>query len=117
MNILRRAKERFDTLIVGVHNDAQVMSYKNRRPTIPYEYRLEMIKGCKYVDQVIENADPVVTDSYLDSLGADYVVAGRERIEHLARCYPVSESRLHLITRTEGISSSQIRGWCAQESQ
>ena len=34
VNMLRRIKENCDKLIVGVHNDEQVMSYKKRKPII-----------------------------------------------------------------------------------
>ena len=53
VNMLRRIKENCDKLIVGVHNDEQVMSYKKRKPIISYNDRLEIIRSCKYVDEVI----------------------------------------------------------------
>ena len=36
-------KENFDKLIVGVHNDEQVMTYK-QKPIISYKDRLDILK-------------------------------------------------------------------------
>ncbi|ESU32052.1 glycerol-3-phosphate cytidiltransferase [Bacillus sp. 17376] len=53
LNILKRAKEQCEFLIVGVSTDELVMEYKNRKPVIPYADRAEIIEGIKYVDMVV----------------------------------------------------------------
>ena len=53
LNILKRAKEQCDYLIVGVSTDDLVESYKHKRPVIPFEERIEIIKAIKYVDEVV----------------------------------------------------------------
>lgn len=53
LNILRRAKEQCDHLIVGVSTDALVEEYKHKKPIIPFEERMEIIKALKYVDEVV----------------------------------------------------------------
>jgi glycerol-3-phosphate cytidylyltransferase len=53
LNILRRAKAMCDHLIVGVSTDELVMRYKHKRPIIPYEERVEMLRACRYTDEVI----------------------------------------------------------------
>ena len=107
-NLFKRIKEKCDKLIVGVHNDEQVMTYK-RRPIISYNDRLEIIKSCKYVDCVYENAEVITTDETLIKLNADYVIAGRENEQFISKHYPVDFRSLHLIERTSNISTSKIR--------
>lgn len=53
LNLLRRAKERCDYLIVGVSTDKLVESYKHKRPIVPFEERIAIVEAIKYVDQVI----------------------------------------------------------------
>ena len=53
LNILRRARENCDYLIVGVSTDDLVMSYKKHAPVIPYEERLEIVRSIRYVDEVV----------------------------------------------------------------
>ena len=59
LNILKKAKEQCDYLIVGVSTDENVQSYKNKTPIIPYEERKMIVESIKYVDQVVpqENMD------------------------------------------------------------
>lgn len=53
LNILKKAKENCDYLIVGVSTDELVNSYKHKTPIIPFLERFEIIKACKYVDEVV----------------------------------------------------------------
>ncbi len=59
LNILRRAKENCDYLIVGISTDECVQSYKNKTPMIPFEDRLKIVEAIRYVDEVVpqENMD------------------------------------------------------------
>jgi glycerol-3-phosphate cytidylyltransferase len=53
LNILKRAKEQCDFLIVGVSTDELVNDYKNRRPVVPYQERKAIVEGIKYVNKVV----------------------------------------------------------------
>ena len=52
-----KAKENCDYLIVGVSTDELVQKYKNKRPIITFEQRIEIIKSIKYVDEVVVQKD------------------------------------------------------------
>jgi len=107
VNLFKRIKENCDKLIVGVHNDEQVMTYK-KKPIISYNDRLEIIKSCKYVDVIYENADLVTTDEILYKLNADCVFAGREKEEYIKKYYQVSKNKLILLDRTSHVCTSDI---------
>ena len=62
LNLLRRAKEQCDYLIVGVSTD-DLVEYKGKRSVIPFEERKEIVGAIKYVDEV-------VTQENMDKLGA-----------------------------------------------
>lgn len=53
LNILKRAKEQCDYLIVGVVSDEQVIKSKKTRPYIPFEERREIVQACRYVDEAV----------------------------------------------------------------
>ena len=53
LNILRRAKEQCEYLIVGVSTDEIVEEYKGKRPVVPFVERIEIVKAIKYVDEVV----------------------------------------------------------------
>jgi glycerol-3-phosphate cytidylyltransferase len=108
VNLFKRIKQKCSKLIVGVHNDEQVMTYKNK-PIINYYDRLEIVKSCRYVDEIYENADLITTDNVLIKLKADFVFAGNENPEYLKKYYQVSSDKLVLLDRTENISTSKIK--------
>lgn len=54
LNILRRAKEHCDYLIVGVVSDRQVRESKKVEPFVSFEERLDMVRSCRYVDEAHE---------------------------------------------------------------
>lgn len=59
LNILRKAKEQCEYLIVGVSTDELVKEYKNKVPVVPFEERCEIVQAIDCVDKVVaqENRD------------------------------------------------------------
>ncbi|MCL2792133.1 MAG: adenylyltransferase/cytidyltransferase family protein [Spirochaetaceae bacterium] len=49
LNLLQRAKEQCEYLIVGVTID-DLVAYKNKKAVIPFEERIKIISAIKYVD-------------------------------------------------------------------
>lgn len=52
LNLLKKAKDQCEYLIVGVTID-ELVSYKNKEAIIPFEERLEIVKQISYVDAVV----------------------------------------------------------------
>jgi glycerol-3-phosphate cytidylyltransferase len=52
LNLLKKAKENCDYLIVGVTTD-ELVSYKNKKAIIPHKERMEIVGSIKYVDRVV----------------------------------------------------------------
>ena len=81
LNILRKAKEKCDYLIVGVSTDEVVLSYKNKTPIIPYEQRAAIVKAIKYVDEVVPQTTmdkvPIALKRYHRSVLSGTIVALR----------------------------------------
>lgn len=57
LNILRRAKEQCDYLIVGVSTDELVQRDKHKTPVIPYAERVAIVSAIRYVDEVVMQPD------------------------------------------------------------
>lgn len=53
LNILKRAKDLCDYLIVGVSTDNVVKEYKHKTPIIPFEERVAIVEAIRYVDKVV----------------------------------------------------------------
>ncbi|WP_409252141.1 adenylyltransferase/cytidyltransferase family protein [Bacillus sp. SCS-153A] len=64
LNLLKRAKEQCDYLIVAVSTDELVMKYKNKTPIIPYEERKAIVESIKYVDEVVPQVNRDKIEAY-----------------------------------------------------
>lgn len=74
-NSLRQAKALGHVLIVGVHTDEEIAKHKGP-PVFTQEERYKMVKGIKWVDEVIEGAPYVTTLETLDKYNCDFCVHG-----------------------------------------
>ena len=109
MLLFQRAVAYGDELVVGVHSDADVATYK-RPPTLCKEERYETVSVCKYVSEVICNAPLYLTEEYLDKHRIDIVVCSSEYDRPDDKYYEVPRRMgiLKVLPRTNGISSSDI---------
>lgn len=109
LNLLKRAKEHCDYLIVGVHEDG---SWKGKDTFIPFEERVAIIKSIKYVDEVHksfrEDSDAWNT-FHFDKLfvGSDY--KGSERFKRYEEFFKNKGVEIVYFPYTTGTSSTQLR--------
>lgn len=52
LNILRRLSELGDRLVVGVSTD-EFNAIKGKKPVVPFEQRIEIVRSIRYVDEAI----------------------------------------------------------------
>ena len=115
LNLLRRAKEQCNYLIVGVVTDEGVIKHKKSQPAIPYEERMEIVRACRYVDEAVEiPLDQGDTDEAyrryrfdVQFSGSDYAddprwMAKREFLQRQG-------AELVFFPYTEGISTTQLK--------
>ena len=53
LNLIKRAKERCEYLIVGALTEELVIQFKKNPPYIPFEERKQILKANRYVDEVV----------------------------------------------------------------
>ncbi len=56
LNLLRRAKEQCDYLIVGITVD-ELVGYKGKQAVIPFEERRQIVQAIRFVDEVVAQED------------------------------------------------------------
>lgn len=109
LNLLKRAKEQCDYLIVGVHRSG---SWKGKETYIPFEERVEIVSSVRYVDKVVESfaEDSDAYDAFhYDKLfvGSDY--KGTERFKKYEEYFKEKGVQIVYFPYTQGTSSTQLR--------
>ena len=112
LNVIRRAKEQCDHLIVGVSTDELVEQEKQKKPVIPFEERVEIVKALRYVDEVVPQPDK---DKYAAweryhfhkmFVGDDW--KGTPQWEGYERQLAPVGVRIVYLPYTEGVSSTKL---------
>lgn len=109
LNLLRRAKQYCDYLIVGVHPDG---SHKGKKLFIPFEQRMAIIRGTKYADEVVECSQSDL-DAYDEIkydflfVGSDY--KGSDRFNHYEEVLNPLGVKIIYFPYTKDTNSTQIR--------
>lgn len=57
LNLLKNARSKCSRLIVGVTTDELIKKTKGKRPFIPLSERMDIVRSCKYVDDVVVQDD------------------------------------------------------------
>jgi len=55
LNILKRARENCEHLVVGVVTDRALFEMKNKHPIVPFEERIELVRAIGIVDEAIDD--------------------------------------------------------------
>lgn len=113
LNILKRAKEHCDYLIVGVSTDELVESYKHHLPVIPYEQRVAIVDAIKYVDEVVPQTTMDKTEflkiRHFDIMFHGDEWKGTELYNKYEEEFAKYGAQIEYLSHTEGISSSMLR--------
>ena len=113
LNILRRAKQQCDYLIVGVSTDDCVETYKHKTPIIPYEQRAAIVEAIKYVDEVVAQ-DSMDKTAFLKKRHFDVMFHGDEwkgtaLYNKYEEEFAKYGARIIYLSHTDGISSTLLR--------
>lgn len=113
LNIIRRAKEQCDFLIVGVTTDELCFKRKNKYPIICEHDRMTIVEAIRYVDRVIPQVDMdkirAVKDLGVDAVfvGSDW--KGTEAWNTYEKEFAKVGCAVVYLDHTDGISSTILR--------
>lgn len=104
LQILSRAREMGDELVVGVSSDAFNFNKKGRYPIIDEESRMKIVGALKCVDQVFLEQSMELKQEYIDNYNADLLVMGDDWSGH----FKMERCQTFYLPRKEHISTSEI---------
>ena len=112
LNILKRAKEQCDYLIVGVSTDEVVEEYKKKTPIIKFEERIAIVEAIKYVDEVVPQTTMDKMEAWkqlkFDVMfhGSDW--KGSEMYNHIIEKFNNVGVKVIFLPHTGGVSSTLL---------
>jgi glycerol-3-phosphate cytidylyltransferase len=112
LNILKRAKEQCEYLIVGVSTDELVINYKGKTPIIPFKERCEIIEAIKYVDKVVPQKTMNKMDAWND-LHFDVMFHGSDwknsdMYNKIIEDFKAVGAEVVFLPHTDGVSSTLL---------
>lgn len=112
LNILRRAKEQCEYLIVGVSTDELVQDYKKKTPAIPFADRIAIVEAIKYVDRVVPQTTMDKLQAW-NELAFDVVFHGDDwkgsaLYDHVESSLKSVGVDMIFLPHTAGVSSSEL---------
>ncbi len=119
LNIFKKSKALGTKLIVGVSTDELVASYKKAFPIVSYEDRVEILKSCKYVDEVVKQ-EKLIDIEQIKKLNVDIITIGddwkEKYLEGLEWAKKQPDMKVIYLPYTKKISSTSVKqkikaGW------
>jgi glycerol-3-phosphate cytidylyltransferase len=107
LNILRRAKDLGDRLVVGVSSDELNYRKKRIRPTYPLDHRMAIVESVRFVDEVFVEHAMEEKREYLLEHRADVLVMGDDWEGRFDEFSDIC--RVVYLPRTVGISSTDVK--------
>ena len=113
LNILRRAKEQCDYLIVGVSTDELVQHDKHKTPIIPLAERMKIVEAIRYVDKVVPQSNKNKMEAWEKHhfnkmfVGSDW--KGTDAWNHFEEQFAPLGVEIVYLDHTDGISSTILR--------
>lgn len=112
LNILKKAKEQCDFLVVGVSTDELVLKEKNKETVINFEERCEIVSAIKYVDEVVSQIDKNKLKAWekynFDKMfvGSDW--EGTEQWNQFEKQFAPMGVEIVYLPHTQGVSSTKL---------
>ncbi len=113
LNILKRAKDQCDYLIVGVTTDQLCLERKKKKPIINENDRIEIIRAIRYVDEAVFQEDMnkrrAVEEFHVNKVfvGSDW--KGTPSWDRYEKEFAELGCQVVYLDYTQGISSTQLR--------
>lgn len=101
IRLLKKAKK-YGYLIVALTTDKEIQNKKGYVPELNFDQRKEILLSISYVDDVVPSKW-LIDEDFLDFHNINLLVHGEDNSN------PIPESRLLLLPRTSGISSTELR--------
>jgi len=111
VNYIKKCKELSEHLIVGICSDEDCSTIK-RKPIMTSYERMQVLKSCKYIDEIIENAPCFgISKDFINQNNIDIVMHGDDYSQESIEKYysvPLQMGIFKTLSYTKTISTTNI---------
>ena len=117
VRLLQRAKEMFREVVVTIDSDELTMKEK-RKPIFSQEERLEILKACRYADDVLiidrswgpHATDPAMVDDFMAKYNVDAAFVAADDVEYVKYWFGhlYEQGKVVIVPRTREISTTHV---------
>merc|ERR1719253_640301 len=112
-NAIRQAKCICDTLVVGIHSDAEIEENK-ALPVMKQKERYALLEHIKWIDEILYDVPYSPEIATLEKARADFCIHGDDMPVNSQGVCAYDEmrlaGRLRIVKRTEGVSTTDMIG-------
>ncbi|QCT22030.1 glycerol-3-phosphate cytidylyltransferase [Jejubacter calystegiae] len=108
VNILERARNLGNKLIVGVSSDKLNYSKKNRYPIYSQDDRIRIVSSLRFVDEVFLEESLDLKDLYIREYNADTLVMGNDWVGRFDWVKEKTGCEVIYLERTPAISTTEV---------
>jgi glycerol-3-phosphate cytidylyltransferase len=117
INLLKRAKQLGDCLIVGLSIDSLIKAHKGYSPVLIYKQRKLALKAIRYVDKIVPQIKLIDIKQFKE-LGADLFVIGddwKNRTDIEGLNWLKKNKKVKFIPYTKELSTTKIKNKIVKE--
>lgn len=117
VRLLKKAKEKFKEVVVAIDSDEFVTRTK-RKPIFSQEARIEILKSCRYVDDVVivddidgpAAVESSAVDAFMNKYNLDALFLAADDMAYVNKWFRhlYETDRTVIVPRTQGISTTQV---------
>ena len=107
LNVLKRLRELGDRLVVGVSTD-EFNAIKGKKPIVPFEQRVELVRSMRYVDEAFPESDWDQKRTDIEKYDVDVFGMGADWEGKFDDLADLGVEVIYL-PRTDGISTTELK--------
>lgn len=112
------ASTKHTRVVVSLNSDSFVKSFKSKPPIYRYEERRELLLGCRYVDEVVENTGEHDSKVAINQVNPEFIIIGSDwamkdyyrQMGFTQKWLDDKNIQLLYVPYTWGISTSELKG-------
>lgn len=108
---------RYGYVTVALNTDEFVLEFKGKKPIMTFAERYEVLRSCKYVDNIVANISGADSKPTIEAVSPDYIIVGDDwlkkdyysQMQFTQKWLDERNIKLIYVPYTKNISTTEIK--------